>query len=83
MVEEVILLTEIIKMSEWRKIAKAVILADGHVSEKEVDILRQEIFADNKVSKSELDFIKEIKAEAKSTVKALDVLISDCEAAFH
>lgn len=68
-------------MAEWRNIAKAVILADGHISEKEVAILRKEIFADNKVSKSELDFLKEIKTEAESAVKSLDVLIKECEAA--
>lgn len=68
-------------MAEWRKVAKAAILADGHISEKEVDMLRKEIFADNKVSKSELDFLKEIKAEATSAVKSLDALIGECEAA--
>lgn len=67
-------------MADWRKVAKAMTLADGHVSEKEVTILEAEIFADGKVSKSELEFLKEIKAEAKTTVKALDELISRCEA---
>ncbi|KOR30774.1 hypothetical protein TI04_04165 [Achromatium sp. WMS2] len=69
-------------MAEWREVAKAAILADGHVSEKEVDLLREHVFEDGIVSKSELDFIKEIKAKAKTAVKSLDVLISDCEAAF-
>jgi len=68
-------------MADWRKTAKAFALADGHVSEKEVSILRTEIFADGKVSKSELDFLKEIKAEAKSAVKSLDALIEECEKA--
>lgn len=70
-------------MADWRKTAKAFILADGHVSEKEVTILRAEIFADGKVSKSELDFLKEVKAEAKSAVKSLDALIEECEKASH
>lgn len=68
-------------MADWRKTAKAFALTDGHVSEKEVAILRAEIFADGKVSKSELDFLKEIKAEAKSAVKSLDILIEECEKA--
>lgn len=67
-------------MAEWRNVAKAAILADGHVSEKEVGILRTAIMADGKVSKSELAFVKEIKAEAKSAVQALDILIQECEA---
>ena len=67
-------------MAEWRKVAKAFALADGHITQKEVDILRQQILADDNVSKSELDFLHELKAEAKSTVKLLDELIADCEA---
>jgi hypothetical protein len=68
-------------MAEWRKVAKAFALADGHVSEKEVTILRTEIFADGKVSKSELTFLKEVRDEAKSAVKSLDILIEECEKA--
>ncbi len=66
-------------MADWRKTAKAFAVGDGHVSEKEVAILRAEIFVDGKVSHSELDFLKEIKAEAKTAVKALDALIEECE----
>lgn len=68
-------------MAEWRKVAKAFALADGHISQKEVNVLREQIFADDHVSKSELDFLHEIKAEAKSSVHLLDELIADCEAA--
>ena len=68
-------------MAEWRKVAKAFALADGHISQKEVTVLREQIFADQHVSKSELDFLHEIKADAKSSVQLLDDLIADCEAA--
>ncbi len=66
-------------MAEWRKVAKAFALADNHVSEREVDILREAFFADGNVSKSEIDFLHEIKAEAKTSVQLLDNLIEDCE----
>ncbi|MDQ7090056.1 MAG: hypothetical protein Q9M50_05355 [Methylococcales bacterium] len=68
-------------MAEWRKVAKAFALESGHISQKEVTVLREQIFAENHVSKSELDFLKEIKEEAESSVQLLDELISDCEAA--
>ncbi|WP_353570514.1 hypothetical protein [Candidatus Albibeggiatoa sp. nov. BB20] len=68
-------------MAEWRKVAKAFALADGHISQKEVTILREQLFADNHISKSELDFLNEIKTEAKSSVQLLDELIADCEKA--
>jgi hypothetical protein len=67
-------------MAEWRKVAKAFALADGHITQKEVEILRQQILVDGAVSKSELDFLLEIKAEATSAVKLLDDLIAECQA---
>ena len=51
-------------MAEWRKVAKGFALGDGHVSTKEVDLLRELILKDDHVSQSELNFLKEIKAEA-------------------
>mgnify|MGYP003572149408 CR=1 FL=1 len=68
-------------MAEWRKVAKAFALGDGHVSEKEVGVLREALFADGHISKSELDFLHELKKEAKTSVKALDTLIDDCDKA--
>jgi len=68
-------------MAEWRKAAKAFILGDGHISQKEVNLLRQELFADGRLSKSEMDFLYEVKREAKTAVKLLDDLIADCEKA--
>ncbi len=66
-------------MAEWRKVAKVMALGDGHVSQKEVEILREVILKDGHISKSEIDFLQEIKAESKSSVKLLDELIADCE----
>jgi len=74
------LFIKVITMAEWRKVAKAFALGDGHISQKEVEILRKEILADGALSKSELDFLHEIKAEATSSVKLLDELIAECEA---
>ncbi len=66
-------------MAEWRKVAKAFALGDGHISKDEVNKLREVLFADGYISKSEIDFLYEIKAEAKTSVKILDDLIADCE----
>jgi len=67
-------------MAEWRKVAKAFALADGHITQKEVEILREQILVDGAVSKSEMDFLHEIKAEAKTAVNLLDDLIAECAA---
>ena len=66
-------------MAEWRQVAKVCALGDGHISTKEVDILRKVILADGTANKNELAFLQEIKKEAKSSVQALDDLIADCE----
>lgn len=66
-------------MAQWRDVAKAFALADGHISQKEVNVLRKALLADDHISKSELDFLKEIKKEATSSVRLLDELIADCE----
>ncbi len=66
-------------MAEWRQVAKICALGDGHISTKEVDILRKVILADGTANKSELEFLREIKAEANTAVQALDTLIEDCE----
>lgn len=66
-------------MAQWRNVAKAFALGDGHISIKEVDTLRKELLADGDVNQSELNFLKEVKAEAKTSVQALDELIADCE----
>ena len=68
-------------MAEWRKVAKVFALGDGHISQKEVDTLRELILNDGHVSKSEYNFLQEIKKEAKSSVQKLDELIADCEKA--
>ena len=65
-------------MAEWRQVAKSCALGDGHISTKEVDILRAVILADGSANKSEIAFLNEIKDEAKSAVQTLDVLIDDC-----
>jgi len=68
-------------MAEWRRVAKAFVLGDGHISQKEVNLLRQELLKDGHISQSELDFLYEIKKEAKTSVALLDDLIADCEKA--
>lgn len=65
-------------MADWRAVAKAAILGDGHVSQKEVAILRKAILEDGHISKPEAALLLEIKKEAKSSVKALDDLIAEC-----
>ena len=66
-------------MAQWRDVAKAFVLGDGHVSQKEVIKLREALLIDGYLSKPEYEFLLEIKQEAVSSVQMLDELIAECE----
>ena len=52
-------------MADWRKLAKAALLADGQIDEREVAILRKELFADKRIDRAELEFLMEAKKQAR------------------
>jgi hypothetical protein len=64
-------------MADWRKLAKAALLADDHIDDHEVAILRKELFADRRIDRHELDFLLEAKAAAKSVTPAFDHLLAE------
>jgi uncharacterized membrane protein YebE (DUF533 family) len=56
-------------MADWKKMAKALILADGYIEEKETEIIKKEILADGVVSKSEAEFLIDLRKAAPKAVK--------------
>ena len=64
-------------MADWRKLAKAALLADGKIDAREVKIIRKELFADGKIDKLELEFLAEVRNAAKSTAPAFVKLFND------
>ena len=55
-------------MADWKKLAKAVILADGYIEKKEVEIIKREIMADGVISKSEAEFLVDLRKSAPKAV---------------
>jgi hypothetical protein len=55
-------------MADWKKLAKALILADGYIERKETDIIRKELLADGVISKSEAEFLIELRKSAPRAV---------------
>lgn len=55
-------------MADWRKLCKALILADGYIERKETDIIKRELLADGVISKSEAEFLIDLR---KSTPRAV------------
>jgi hypothetical protein len=64
-------------MADWKKTAKAFLLADGGIDDREVAVLRKELFADGRVDDVELDFLLELKRDAKRLVPAFHFLVID------
>jgi hypothetical protein len=64
-------------MADWRKLAKAVLLAGGHIDDRKVAILRKEFFADRRIDESEMAFLFEAKRGAYKAVPAFQALLNE------
>ena len=62
-------------MAEWRKLAKALALADGRIDTKETTIIKNAIWADGKLDKSELEFLLDLKKSATSVVREFNHML--------
>jgi len=64
-------------MADWRKVALAMTLADGKVSERETAILRRELIeADGKLDRAELEFLLEVKKRATTTAPSFNEFVN-------
>ncbi|HYT88047.1 MAG TPA: hypothetical protein VEL76_04950 [Gemmataceae bacterium] len=64
-------------MAEWQKLAKELLLADGTIDRREVDLMRKELFADGHIDDLELEFLLELKKSAASVVPSFHQLVLD------
>jgi hypothetical protein len=64
-------------MADWRRLAKAVLLAGGHIDDRKVAILRKEFFADKRIDASEISFLFESKRGAYKAVPAFGALVNE------
>ena len=62
-------------MADWRKMARAVLLADGTIDEREVAALRKEFFADGTIDDTELEFLLDLRHSAKSVKASFNLLV--------
>src|SRR3954467_13242102 len=62
-------------MADWKKLAKALILADGIVSEKETEIIRRELLADGVINKAEAEFLIDLRNSAPKAVAKFHLLV--------
>ena len=52
-------------MADWRKLARAVLLADGVIDDQEVKAMRKELYEDGKIDKQEVEFLIELRNAAQ------------------
>jgi hypothetical protein len=64
-------------MADWQKLAKELLLADGTIDRREVDLLRKELFADGHIDDIELEFLLELKKSAASVDASFHLLVLD------
>ncbi len=64
-------------MADWRRLARAILLAGGHIGDRKVAILRKELFADRRIDQSELAFLFEAKRGAYKAVPAFQSLLNE------
>jgi hypothetical protein len=64
-------------VADWKKTARAFLLADGAIDRREVEVLRKEMFADGVVDDIELDFLFELRRDARSVVPEFHFLMID------
>ncbi len=64
-------------MADWQKLAKELLLADGTIDRREVDLMRKELFADGAIDDIELEFLLELKKSAASVAPSFHQLVLD------
>jgi uncharacterized tellurite resistance protein B-like protein len=55
-------------MADWKRMARALILADGVIEEKETEIVRAELLAEGVINKAEAEFLIDLRKSAKKAV---------------
>ena len=48
-------------MADWKRLTKALILADGVIGDKDAEIIRHEFLADSVINKSEAEFLIDLR----------------------
>lgn len=55
-------------MADWKRLAKALILADGTIGARETDLIKKALLTDGRVSAEEAEFALDLRNSATSAV---------------
>jgi uncharacterized membrane protein YebE (DUF533 family) len=62
-------------MADWRRLAKALALADGRIDTKETEIIKKELMADGKLDRSEIEWLLDVRRSSSGSVQAFDQFV--------
>ena len=62
-------------MADWKKLAKALILADGEITEKETNIIQKELLADGVINKTEAELLIDLRNSAPKAVQRFHLFV--------
>src|SRR5437588_6133287 len=60
-------------MADWKKVARAAILADGQIDDNEVKVLKKELYADGKIDKEEVEFLIDLRNAAQKKARGAEL----------
>ena len=64
-------------MADWKRLTKALVLADGVIGEKDAEIIRREFLADGVINKSEAEFLIDLRSSAPKAVQKFHEFVFD------
>lgn len=62
-------------MADWRLVAKALVLGDGYIEEREADLLRRALLADGTINRTEAEFLIDLRNSAKRAVPKFHLFV--------
>jgi hypothetical protein len=64
-------------MTDWKRLAKAVITAKGLITAEDAAIFKREILADGRVSREEAEFLLDLKSSVAATAPEFNQFLYD------
>jgi hypothetical protein len=64
-------------VADWKRLTKALVLADGVIGEKDAEIIRREFLADSVINKSEAEFLIDLRNNAAKAVQKFHEFVFD------
>lgn len=64
-------------MADWKRLTKALVLADGAIGDKDAEIIRREFLADSVINKSEAEFLIDLRNSAPKAVQKFHEFVFD------